>query len=118
MIWQHLLAYFFGGALLANALPHWIAGAMGRAFQSPFAKPPGEGLSSSTTNVLWGGANLLLAYLLLVRVGDFDVRNLGDIGSAGLGAGLLTFFCARRFGRFNGGDAAALQPPPLPDAER
>lgn len=105
MVWQHLIAYFFGGAFLANAIPHWVAGAMGRPFQSPFAKPPGEGFSSSTTNVLWGGLNLVLAYLLLIRVGAFDLRNLADVGSAGLGAGLLTLACARRFGRFNGGNA-------------
>ncbi len=47
----------FGGAFLANALPHFVSGVMGRAFQSPFAKPPGEGLSSSTVNVLWGFLN-------------------------------------------------------------
>ena len=47
---------------------------MGRPFQSPFAKPPGEGLSSSTVNVLWGFANLVLAYGLILRVGQFDLR--------------------------------------------
>ena len=104
MDWPHLLAYFFGGAFLANAVPHLASGMMGRPFQSPFAKPPGEGFSSSVTNVLWGGFNLVVAYLLLVRVGDFDIRNLADIGAAGLGAALITLFCARRFGSFNGGN--------------
>jgi hypothetical protein len=102
--WPHLIAWFFGGAVLANAIPHWVAGAMGRPFQSPFAKPPGEGFSSSLTNVLWGGFNLVVAYALLVRVGDFDIRNLADVGAAGGGAVLITLFCARRFGRFNGGN--------------
>ena len=101
----HLIAWFFGGVFLANAIPHWVAGAMGRPFQSPFAKPPGEGFSSSTVNVLWGGFNLILAYLLLVRVGDFDIRSLADIGSAGLGGFLITLFGARHFGRFNGGNS-------------
>jgi hypothetical protein len=32
-----LVSYFFGGAFLANALPHLVSGMMGRAFQSPFA---------------------------------------------------------------------------------
>ena len=50
----HDLAYFFAGAFLTNAIPHFVSGVMGRAFQTPFAKPPGKGLSSSTVNVLWG----------------------------------------------------------------
>ncbi len=40
MRWQHYLAYFFGGAFLANAVPHLGNGISGRAFQSPFASPP------------------------------------------------------------------------------
>ena len=58
MSWLHDLSYFFGGAFLANAVPHFVSGTLGRPFQSPFAKPAGEGLSSSTVNVLWGFAQL------------------------------------------------------------
>jgi hypothetical protein len=53
MRWRHYLAYFFGGAFLANATPHFVNGVMGHPFQSPFASPPGQGLSSATVNVLW-----------------------------------------------------------------
>ncbi len=56
MRWYHYVAYFFGGAFLANAVPHFVNGVSGNPFQSPFASPPGEGLSSSTVNVLWGTA--------------------------------------------------------------
>ena len=35
MNWLHSLAWFFGGAFLLNAMPHIVAGAMGRPFQSP-----------------------------------------------------------------------------------
>ena len=70
--WLTYLAWFVGGAALTNAIPHLAAGLMGRPFQSPFAKPPGQGLSSSRTNVLWGFVNLILAYLLLVHLGRFD----------------------------------------------
>jgi hypothetical protein len=105
MAWLHWVSYFFGGALLANAIPHWVAGAMGRPFQSPFAKPLGQGFSSSTVNVLWGGLNLFIAYLLLVRVGTFDLRAPADIGAAALGALLISLFGARHFGRFNGGNS-------------
>ncbi len=101
---QFLLTYFFGGAFLANAVPHTVAGMMGRPFQSPFAKPRGEGFSSSTINVLWGFLNLVLGYLLVCRVGDFDLRNIADVLALGLGMFALALFAARHFGRFNGGN--------------
>jgi hypothetical protein len=63
------VAYLLAAALLANATPHLVSGRMGRPFQSPFAKPPGEGLSSSTVNVLWGFANLAVGYGLIAWVG-------------------------------------------------
>lgn len=103
--WGWVVAYFFGGAFLANAIPHFVSGVMGRPFQSPFAKPRGEGHSSSTVNVLWGSANLVAAYWLLCRVGTFDLRAPLDVGAAGLGMLLLALFLARHFGRFNGGNA-------------
>lgn len=106
MNWQNEIAYFFGGLFLANALPHYISGLMGRAFQSPFAKPRGEGYSTSLTNVLWGFFNLIISYLLLVRVGDFDLHNTAHVGALGLGMLLIAIFAARHFGRFNGGNAA------------
>jgi len=78
---------------------------MGRSFQSPFAKPPGQGLSSSTVNVLWGFFNLIVAYLLVCRVGDFDLRDTPDVAALGLGVFLLAVLSAWQFGRFNGGNA-------------
>ncbi len=101
-----LLAYVFGGAFLANAVPHFVAGMMGRPFQSPFATPHGEGLSSSTVNVLWGFFNLVVAYVLLCRVGEFDLRDTRDAVAMGLGMLALALPLARRFGRFNGGNLA------------
>ena len=104
MSWAHLVAYFFGGVFLANAVPHLVSGQMGRPFQSPFAKPPGEGLSSSRVNVRWGAFNLAVAYGLLCHVGTFELRDLGDVGAAAAGALLVAFFSAGHFGRFNGGN--------------
>ena len=98
------VAWFFGGAFLLNALPHIVAGSMGRPFQTPFADPPGEGLSSSTVNVAWGFFNLVVAWLLLARVGSFDLRAPDHALAAGLGAFVLALLTARRFGRFNGGN--------------
>jgi hypothetical protein len=106
MPWLHYLSWFFGGAFLTNVIPHFVSGVMGRAFQSPFAKPPGEGLSSSTVNVLWGFLNLVAGYVLVCRVGDFDLRSTVDVAVLGLGALLLALMSARHFGRFHGGNAA------------
>lgn len=105
MPWLPLLSYFIGGAFLANAIPHVVSGTMGRPFQSPFARPPGEGLSSSTVNVLWGFFNVAVGYGLVCRVGDFELKDIGDVVAFGAGAFLLALLHARHFGRFNGGNA-------------
>lgn len=104
MNWLHFVSYFFGGACLANTIPHLVSGLRGEPFQTPFAKPRGEGLSSSTVNVLWGFFNLVVGYLLVCRVGGFSLLDMGDVTALGLGALLLSLFCARRFGRLHGGN--------------
>jgi len=98
------VSFFFGGVLLANAVPHLVSGMMGRPFQSPFAKPRGEGLSSSTVNVLWGCLNLAIAYVLLCRVGSFNLQSTADVLAMGLGILVISLFAARSFGRFHGGN--------------
>ena len=105
MPWLALLSYFFGGAFLANAIPHFVSGMMGRPFQSPFAKPPGQGLSSSTVNVLWGFLNIVVGYVLVCRVGDFALKDTTDAVALGLGGLLTALLLARHFGRFHGGNA-------------
>ncbi len=64
MKWYHYIAGFFAGAFLTNAVPHFVNGISGNAFPSPFAHPPGQGLSSPLVNVLWALLNLLAGYLL------------------------------------------------------
>ena len=105
MPWLSLVAYFFGGAFLANAVPHFVSGVTGKAFQTPFAKPPGQGLSSSTVNVVWGFFNLVVGYVLVCRVGDFSLKDTSDAVALGLGALAIALVSARGFGRFNGGNA-------------
>ena len=105
MNWLHDLSYFFGGAFLFNAIPHFVSGTMGRPFQSPFAKPPGEGLSSSTVNVLWGFFNLAVGYVLVCRVGDFDLHSTGHVIALGLGVLLMGVITARLFGRLHSGNS-------------
>jgi hypothetical protein len=65
MAWYCYIASFFAGIFLANAITHFIQGISGNKFPSPFAKPPGRGLSSPTVNVLWGLFNFLIGYFLL-----------------------------------------------------
>ncbi len=102
--WYHFIAYFFGGAFLANAIPHLVNGISGLPFQSPFASPPGKGLSSSTVNVFWGAFNLAMAYVLVARVGRFDLRRTSHVIVLGVAALLMALMLARHFGELHGGN--------------
>jgi hypothetical protein len=90
---------------IANAVPHFVSGVMGKPFQSPFSKPPGQGLSSSTVNVLWGFLNIVVGYGLVCRVGDFGLRTTSDVTACGLGILVMGLLLARQFGRFHGGNS-------------
>src|SRR6201987_3840400 len=103
MNWPHLVSYFFGGMFLANAVPHFASGVSGRTFQTPFAKPPGKGLSSSTVNVVWGFFNLLIAWLLIFRVGAFDLHDAQHALAFGAGMLLMFLMSAYVFGPSHGG---------------
>ena len=103
MRWNYYVAYFFGGAFLANTLPHLVNGVSGHPFQSPFANPPGVGLSSATVNVLWGLFNLAVAYLLVCRIGNFNLRKTSNVLPFAAGILIMSVMLARTFGRFYGG---------------
>ena len=79
---SHYVACFFAGAFLANVVPHFVHGISGDRFPTPFARPPGKGLSSPTVNVVWALANLAVGYLLFRAGKVFD----------GSGAAPLVFF--------------------------
>ena len=81
MEWSNYLACFFAGAFAANTIPHFVHGISGNKFPTPFSKPRGVGLSSSTTNVLWALLNMLIAYELFK-----------DGKVAGTNVALLVFF--------------------------
>jgi hypothetical protein len=103
MPWHDVVTNFFGGAFLANFVPHFVAGMSGRSFPSPFAKPPFRGLSSPAVNVLWGLFNLAVAYALLVVVGSFELRRVAHVAILGAGFGLTSIGIARSLGRLQGG---------------
>ena len=82
MSWYNYVACFFAGMFFANVVPHFVHGISGDKFPTPFAKPPGKGLSSPTVNVAWALANMVAGYFLF-RVGKV---------AGGDTAALLVFF--------------------------
>lgn len=101
----HYLFCFLGGVFCTNAIPHFVSGVTGRAFQSPFADPPGKGLSSSTKNVIWGAINAVVGYAFLVPAAGFDPGEVFDALAFGAGAFLMGLYLAKYFGAFHGGNA-------------
>jgi hypothetical protein len=71
-LYEHI-ACFFAGVFLANAVPHFVHGISGDRFPTPFAHPPGRGLSSPTVNVVWALFNLVVGYILF-RIGKVSSR--------------------------------------------
>jgi hypothetical protein len=98
MEWYAYVAYFFGGAFFVNAVPHFVNGVSGRRFPSPFASPPGKGESSPMVNVLWGAFNLAIGYLLVLRVGEFHLRQTSCVLVLGAGGLLMGMQLASHFG--------------------
>ena len=93
----------FGGAFLVNFVPHFINGVTGHRFPTPFASPPGQGESTALINVLWGLLNLVIAYLLLGRVGQFNIRRTPQLLIAAAGGILMAIMLSQAFGRIYGG---------------
>jgi hypothetical protein len=54
-------------------------------------------------NVLWGAFNLVIAYLLICKVGSFDLRRTRDAVVMGAGAVLMGVMLSRAFGPLYGG---------------
>lgn len=83
MEWYQYLAAFFSGVFLSNAVPHFVQGVSGNKFPTPFAKPPGKGLSPAYVNVLWAGFNLIIGYILL---------HTSQLRTAGSRTAIIIFF--------------------------
>jgi hypothetical protein len=86
MNWYHYVACFFAGMFLANTVPHFVHGISGDGFPTPFAHPPGKGLSSPSVNVVWALFNLVIGYMLF-RVGNASSSD----------AALIVFFAGIAF---------------------
>jgi len=96
MAWYLYIASFFAGIFLANAIPHFVQGVSGNKFPSPFAKPPGRGLSSPMTNVLWALFNLVVGYLLF-NVGQVNSDNTLSLFIFFVGVAAISIFSSVNF---------------------
>jgi hypothetical protein len=88
MPWYDYVACFFAGMFLANAIPHFTNGVSGDSFPTPFAKPPGKGLSSPVVNVAWALLNIVIGCELFkvghVASGDELALLLFFVGAAAI----------------------------------
>jgi len=96
--WYDYIACFFAGAFLANVVPHFVHGISGDRFPTPFAHPPGRGLSSPTVNVVWALANLIVGYVLF-RVGGVSGGNLASLAVFFAGIAFLSIPMSVRFAK-------------------
>ena len=96
MQWYHYFSAFCAGAFLGNFVPHFIKGVAGDPFPTPFAKPPGKGLSSPPVNVFWALFNLVIGYILF-RVGRVSVDNNLSIILFFLGLACISILGAKNF---------------------
>jgi hypothetical protein len=98
--WSTYVASFFAGMFLANAVPHFVHGISGDRFPTPFASPPGKGLSSPTVNVFWALFNLVVGYILFriekVSTGSGLVVVLFFAGIAAISTWLSVHFTKKR----------------------
>ncbi|WP_280479662.1 hypothetical protein [Nocardia asiatica] len=91
------LAPFAAGALLVNAVPHAVKGLTGERFPTPFASPPGVGLSSPTQNIAWGAVNLAAGAALLRGRSRTKSENIAAVA----GGAVMAFGLAFYFGRLD-----------------
>lgn len=96
MTWQNYLACFLAGLFLTNFVPHFVKGVCGDRFPTPFAKPPGIGLSSPTVNVVWALLNLAVGFLLF-RAGKVSTGGNSALAVFFVAGALLSIMTSVRF---------------------
>jgi hypothetical protein len=92
----HYVACLFAGMFLTNAVPHFVQGICGNRFPTPFAKPPGKGLSSPVVNVVWGLGNLVVG-VMMFRVGRLVVWDRVGWSVFFVGVAALSIMCSANF---------------------
>ncbi|MDP4208545.1 MAG: hypothetical protein Q8928_07000 [Bacteroidota bacterium] len=96
MLWYHFVAGFFAGMFLSNFIPHYIKGVTGESFPTPFANPPGKGLSSPMTNAIWALANLVVGFLLF-KFGKVSLSNELSLIPFFIGFVVITMVSVKNF---------------------
>lgn len=98
MHWYNYIACFFAGLFLTNVVPHFVHGISGDRFPTPFAHPPGKGLSSPTVNVVWALFNLVVGYMLF-RAGKVSNGEILEIVIFFAGIAALSIMLSLRFAK-------------------
>ena len=98
MNWYNYVSCFFAGMFLANAVPHFVNGVSGNPFPTPFAHPPGRGLSSPTVNVIWGLFNLVVGFFLF-RLGKISGGNYFALFVFFVGVASISIMSSSHFGK-------------------
>src|ERR1044072_3246552 len=96
--WYHFIVAFLVGVFGTNVLPHFIKGITGSYFPTPFANPPGKGLSPPILNVTWACINLLLASSIFYFAKIGQRKKTIWIGIL-IGSLCMAFYLANYFGR-------------------
>lgn len=95
--WYQYVYAFLAGVFLMNMVPHFINGVTGNHFPTPFADPPGKGLSPPMVNILWSTINIVIGFLFLrlakVSRSEKWLRILVFLGSV-----FMAFYLASYFG--------------------
>ena len=96
MEWYHYFGGFLAGLFLANAVPHFVHGISGDRFPTPFSKPHGKGLSSSTVNVVWALFNIIIGYVLY-HLSKTSAQNIFSLIVMFIGVACIAIFSSRQF---------------------
>ena len=98
MHWYNYIACFLAGLFLTNVVPHFVHGISGDRFPTPFAHPPGKGLSSPTVNVVWAFFNLIVGYILF-RAGKVSSGNASTLFVFFTGIAAISLMLSVRFAK-------------------
>ncbi|MDR0792999.1 MAG: hypothetical protein LBE82_06800 [Chitinophagaceae bacterium] len=98
MAWYYYFGGFWAGMFLANFVPHFITGISGNKFPTPFAKPPGKGLSSPVLNVVWGLLNLVIGFLLF-KAAKISIDDTLSLIIFFIGIALMSIFSSINFAK-------------------
>ncbi len=98
MEWYNYLTSFLAGMFFANVIPHYVKGVTGESFPTPFAKPPGKGLSSPMSNIIWALVNLVIGFLFF-KFSRISSDNELAVILFFIGIGMISIHSAKNFSK-------------------